>query len=163
MFVKSKVVTKRSALYHGHFSLDRLFSFFYLTSLTFEDLQIMNDDYDELPHQVKRFVLLKIVESYHALFQRKIVSYRKAHHELLLRIVFETLKKIIRTSNVQDFMKDIRSSPRREKNHQMRINILVSRCRKYCKCRKGAGQKPRISAWHKEEHPKITTLWRAFL
>lgn len=143
MFLKSKVVTKRSTLFHGHFSIERLFSFFYLTSITFQDLQIMADDFDSLHHQTKRYVLLKIVEFYHTLFQRKITCPRKAMQELLLRMIFETLKKINSTSSVRTFVANTFSSRKREKNHQIRIHILVAKCRKIYKERglsKGDGR-----------------------
>lgn len=139
MYLKSKVVTKRSTLFHGHFSIERLLSFFYLTSITFQDLHIMADDFDNLPHQTKRYVLLKIVEFYHTLFQRKVSCPRKAMHELLLRMVFETLKKINSTSSIRTFVASTFSSRKREKNHQIRIHILVSKCRKTYKGRNLSG------------------------
>lgn len=130
MPLKSKVVTKRSTLFHGHFSLERLFSFFYLTTISFRDLKILVDDFRSLPHPKRRLVLLKIVEFYHTLYQPKITCARKAMHELLLRIIFETLKDINSTSSIREFVANTFSSRRRDKNHQIRIFKLVAKCRK---------------------------------
>lgn len=133
MFVKSKVVTSRSPLFPGCFDLERLLTINYLYNMTFSDITKMVEDFVRLEKNLQHLILHVIVNKYHGKFQSKFRSHesrKDAVHEFLLRIIFETLKGIIRISCITQFRNDIYASFKRDKNHQIRMNILMKHCRK---------------------------------
>lgn len=101
--------------------------------MTFGDITKMVEDFVRLDKNLQHLILHIIVKSYHCKFQSKFKSYESrnnAVHEFLLRIIFETLKGIIRISSITQFRNDIYASFKRDENHQIRMNILMKHCRK---------------------------------
>ena len=130
MSIKSVAIPTRSPLFSECFDFDRLLSSHYLFSMKFEDLQILAQDFYKLSHDQHRFILYNLVNEYHKRYQRKLMCANDALYELILRIIFETLKNIITISSIRRFKKDIYKSMKRDKNHQIRIHMLLHFCKK---------------------------------
>lgn len=130
MHIKSKVVATRSPLCFNCFDLERLLTSRYLYDMTFSDMIKIVEDFSRLSKPVQRIILLVLVQSYHQRFQSKIVSLQEGVHEFLLRLIFETLKGINTISCLSAFRKDVFSSHKRDINHQLRMLILVKKCKR---------------------------------
>lgn len=127
--MKSVVMTTRSPLFFDCFDFERLVTKHYLMTMTFHDMQTLTQDFFRLPKIYHRIILLLLVKIYHLKYQRKIKNIEDALEELMLRLIFETLKTINATTSLSRFKKDIYKSWKREKNHQIRICILMKKCK----------------------------------